>query len=86
MKIWLFVLPATPWVFLAIIASVAYIVMQAVFGFNLFQTIIRFGDFAPPGVLIAAIAILISLLLWAFTVTVTGYLRATARTKSQIKP
>jgi putative ATP-binding cassette transporter len=82
MKIWLFVLPATPWVFLALIAALAYIVAQTMFGFNLFQTIIRFGDFAPPGVLIAAISILVSLLLWALTLTITGYFRATARARA----
>ena len=81
MKIWLFVLPVTPWVFLALIAATAYIVAQVMFGFNLFITIIRFGSFGPPGVLIAAITILGSIVFWMIALTITGYLRATARTK-----
>jgi CubicO group peptidase (beta-lactamase class C family) len=86
MKILSFVLPATPWVFLAIIATLAHIIIQSLFGFNLFKTIIRFGDFAPPGVLVAAITILVSFLLWAMALTVSGFMRASAKTKAQVKP
>jgi hypothetical protein len=83
MRIWLFVLPVTPWVFLALIAATAYIVAQIMFGFNLFITIIRFGSFGPPGVLIAAMTILSSIILWMIALTITGYLRAAARAKSE---
>jgi len=81
MKIWLFVLPATPWVFLGLIAATAYIIAQALFGFNLFLTLGRFGTFAPPSIMIAAITILVSILLWMIALTVTGYLRAAARAR-----
>jgi hypothetical protein len=82
MKIWLFVLPVTPWVFLALIATVLYISAQVTFGFNLFITIVRFGSFAPPGIMVAAITIIASLLLWMIALTITGYLRATARARA----
>jgi hypothetical protein len=82
MKIWPFVLPLTPWVFLALIAAAAYIIAQTLFGFNLFLTLVRFGSFAPPSVMIAAITILISILLWMIALTVTGYLRVVARARS----
>ena len=82
MKIWLFVLPATPWVFLALIATVVYIAAQVTFGFNLFITIVRFGSFAPPGIMVAAITIIVSLLLWMIALTITGYLRATASARA----
>ena len=82
MKIWLFVLPATPWVFLTLIAATAYIGAQTMFGFNLFLTIVRFGSFAPPGVMVAAITIMVSILLWMIALTITGYLRATARARA----
>ncbi len=85
MKIWLFVLPVTHWVFLLIVAVAAYIIAQTIFGFNLFKTIIRFGDFSPPGVMIAAITILVAIVLWALAITVTGFLRAFARAKAQNK-
>jgi hypothetical protein len=81
MKIWPFVLPATPWVFLGLVAATAYIIAQTLFGFNLFLTLGRFGTFAPPGVMIAAITILVSIILWMIALTVTGYLRAAARAR-----
>jgi len=81
LKIWPFVLPVTPWVFLGLIAAAAYIIAQTLFGFNLFLTLARFGSFAPPSVMIAAITILVSILLWMIALTVTGYLRAAARSK-----
>ena len=83
MKIWLFVLPVTPWVFLGLIAAAAYTVAQVMFGFNLFITIIRFGSFGPPGILISAMTILGSIVLWMIALTITGYLRAAARAKSE---
>ncbi|MDD5288213.1 MAG: serine hydrolase [Dehalococcoidales bacterium] len=86
MKLWLFVVPVTPWVFLAIISTLAYIVAQSLFGFNLFYTLIRFGTFAPPGVLIAAITILVSILLWMLALTITGFLRASVRARAEVKP
>ncbi len=85
LKIWPFVFPATPWVFLLLIAAVAYVAVQTMFGFNLFLTLIRFGSFAPPGVMIAAMTILASILLWMIALTVIGYLRATARVRGQTK-
>ncbi|MCX6003965.1 MAG: serine hydrolase, partial [Chloroflexi bacterium] len=82
MKILLFVLPVTPWVLLMILAAALYVVAQTIFGFNLFQTLIRFGAFAPPGVMVAAITILVAIFLWALALTVTGFLRASARARA----
>jgi hypothetical protein len=65
-------------VFLAIARS--DIVMQTLFGFNLFQTIIRFGDFAP-------LALLPHLIL-VFSYTGTNRYRLSqsyCRTKAQTK-
>ncbi|MBN1643941.1 MAG: serine hydrolase, partial [Dehalococcoidales bacterium] len=86
MRIWLFVLPVTHWIFLLIVAIAAYVVAQTIFGFNLFLTIIRFGDFSPPGVMIAAITILSTVVLWAMALTITGFLRVATRAGSQHKP
>jgi heme/copper-type cytochrome/quinol oxidase subunit 2 len=86
MKILSFVFPVTPWVILSVIATVAYIVMQTLFGFDIFQIIVSFGMFAPPGVLIAAAAIMASILLWMLALTITGYIRVTARAKAYPKP
>jgi CubicO group peptidase (beta-lactamase class C family) len=85
MRIWHWVLPATPWVFLGIIAGAAFIVAQTIFGFNLFITIIRFGDFSPPGVLISAYTLICSLVLWALALTISGFVRAYARGRAERK-
>jgi hypothetical protein len=60
--------------------------MQILFGFDIFLIIVRFGMFAPPGVLIAAAAIMASILLWMLALTITGYIRVTARAKAYPKP
>lgn len=78
-KIRWIVLPATPWMLIIIIAMVAYIVMQSLFGFNIFSTVVRFGYFAPPGTLVAAVAILVALFLWAIALSITTIFRALAR-------
>jgi putative ATP-binding cassette transporter len=78
-KIWWVVLPATPWMLIIIIVTVAYIVMQSLFGFNIFSTVVRFGYFAPPGTLVAAITIVVALFLWAIALSVTTIFRALAR-------
>lgn len=80
-KIWVFAIPVTPWIILAVISTTAYVVVQILFGFNLFQTLIRFGTFAPPGVLIGAISFAVSIVCWAATITVIGFLRTAIRVK-----
>ena len=79
MKIWRLIPPVTPWMILILIASVAYVVMQSLFGFNIFVTIWRFGYFAPPGTLVAAITILITLFLWAIALSITAIFRELSR-------
>jgi hypothetical protein len=81
-KIWWIVLPATPWMVLAITATIAYAVMQSLFGFNIFSTVVRFGYFAPPGTLVAAVAILVALFLWAMALSITTIFRVLARAPS----
>lgn len=84
-KILFWVLPSTPWVILIIVAGVAFAVAETVFGFNLFITIIRFGDFSPPGVLTAAYTFILSLVLWAIALTVSGFIRIHARDRAESK-
>lgn len=79
-KIWWIVLPATPWMLFIIIATAAYIVMQALFGYNVFSVIVQFGYFAPPGTLFAAVSIMVALFLWAIALSVTTIFRALVRT------
>jgi hypothetical protein len=78
-RLWWLVVPATPWMFFALLASGAYVVFETLFGFNVFRTVGRFGYFAPPGVIVAAVAILLALFLWALALSITTIFRATAR-------
>jgi CubicO group peptidase (beta-lactamase class C family) len=78
-KIWWLVLPMTLWMVLIGIVIVAYIVMQSLFGFNVFVTIWRFGYFAPPGTLIAAVTMLIAIFMWAIALSITMIFRAVAK-------
>jgi CubicO group peptidase (beta-lactamase class C family) len=78
-KIWGIVLPVTGWMLVAAIVSIAYAVMQTLFGFNVFRIIIRFGFFAPPGVIVAAVATITAILFWAIAISVTTIFRSVAR-------
>jgi len=81
LRLWWVVVPATPWVFFALLASGAYAVFETIFGFNVFRTIVRFGYFAPPGVIVAAVATVVALFLWAMALSVTAIFRAVARAR-----
>jgi hypothetical protein len=80
-RLWWLVLPATPWMFFALLASGAYVVFETMFGFNVFRTVARFGYFAPPGVIVAAVATVVALFLWALALSVTTIFRAAARVR-----
>lgn len=80
-KIWLFVVPATPWAILLIPFGGAFIVMQALFGVNAFGTLIRLGYFTPPGTVIAAILILVTLFLWAIAISLMTIFKAILLTR-----
>ena len=78
-RLWWIVVPITPWVFFALLASGAYVVFETMFGFNVFRTVERFGYFAPPGVIVAAVAILVAIFLWALALSIATIFRAVVR-------
>jgi len=78
-KIWLFVIPATPWAVLILPIATAFIIMQTLFGVNIFGTLIRVGYFSPPGAVIAAIFILMTLFLWALAVSLITIFKTLAK-------
>jgi CubicO group peptidase (beta-lactamase class C family) len=53
LRIWHVALPLTPLLLLASALAAIYVVVWLLFGFNLFRMVMRFGNFAPPGVWIA---------------------------------
>ncbi|MDD5189904.1 MAG: serine hydrolase [Dehalococcoidales bacterium] len=81
-KVWLFVIPATPWAVLLLPVGAAFIIMQTLFGVNVFVTLIRVGYFTPPGVVIAAILILFSLFLWALALSLVTIFKAFNKTRT----
>jgi len=68
-RFWIFVLPATPWFLLALPFAVAFVVMQALFGVNVFITLFRVGYFTPPGLTAAAVLVVLNLVLWAISIS-----------------
>ncbi len=78
-KIWLFVIPATPWAVLLLPIAAAFITMQTLFGVNIFGTLIRVGFFSPPGAIVAAIFILVTLFLWALAVSLATIFKTLAK-------
>ena len=82
---WRIVLPATPLAMLGISVLVAFIVVQTIFGFNMFRVMIRFGSYAPPGVTISAIILFTIICLWAFVLAGTAILRTKTRVRMRDK-
>jgi putative pyoverdin transport system ATP-binding/permease protein len=81
-KIWLFILPATPWAILLLPVTTAFIIMQMLFGVNIFGTLIRVGYFTPPSAIIAAILILFTLFLWALATSLFTIFKALGKNRA----
>jgi CubicO group peptidase (beta-lactamase class C family) len=81
LKIWLMVLPFTPLVLLMMAVAAIYTVVWLLFGFNLFQTLVRFGDFSPPGVWIAGWMMFAVISLWAIVLAGLTIFRYRVRRK-----
>jgi putative ATP-binding cassette transporter len=81
LRIWRMVLPFTPLVLLMMAVIAIYIVVWLLFGFNLFQTLMRFGDFSPPGVWIAGWMMFAVICLWAVVLAIQTIFRYWVRRK-----
>ena len=84
-RAWRIVLPATPLAILGISVLVAFIVVQAIFGFNMFRVMTRFGSYAPPGVAISAIILFAVICLWALVLASMTILGIKARVRMHDK-
>jgi putative ATP-binding cassette transporter len=62
---YLFLLYLMPFIFMALVFGVGYAVVQILFGFNPFQTLIAFRLVGPPGVWVASITFFSIASLWA---------------------
>ena len=73
------VLPATPWAMLLVPAAVCATIMQFLFGVNIFSAIIKAGYFTPPGLVVAAVAIVLTIFMWAIALSLATIYRALKR-------
>ncbi|HEY95383.1 MAG TPA: serine hydrolase [Dehalococcoidia bacterium] len=71
LRIWKIALPTAPLALISIGVVVAFVFVQMYLGFNIFKIISRFGGYAPPGVMISAVTLLIMICLWALTLAGT---------------
>ena len=81
LRIWKIALPTAPLALISIGVVAAFVFVQLYVGFNIFKIISRFGSYAPPGVMISAITLLIMICLWALTLAGTTLLRLPFRSK-----
>ena len=84
-KIWRIALPSAPLALISMGVAVSFIFVQLYLGFNIFKVISRFGGYAPPGVMISAITLLIVIILWALALAGVSLLRLRFRLRTQDK-
>lgn len=80
---WRIVAPLTPWMSFTAIVVVGFIMIEIFFGYNIFKTLLRFGYFAPPGIIVGAIAVLTVSVLWAGAATGIAVSTAVIKMKLQ---
>ncbi|UCC17707.1 MAG: beta-lactamase family protein [Dehalococcoidales bacterium] len=81
LRIWNIALPTAPLALIAIGVAAAFVFVQFYLGFNIFKIITRFGGYAPPGVMISAVTLLIVICLWALALAGTTLLRLTVKSR-----
>jgi CubicO group peptidase (beta-lactamase class C family) len=82
LRIWKIALPTAPLALISISVGVSFGFVQLYLGFNIFKIISRFGGYAPPGVMISAITLLVVILLWALALAGTALLRFRLRSST----
>src|SRR4030042_216615 len=81
LRIWKIALPTAPLALLSISVVVLLCFVQVYLGFDIFKVISRFGGYAPPGVMISAIRMLIIICMWALALAGTTLLRLTLKSR-----
>jgi hypothetical protein len=85
LRIWKIVLPSAPLALISISIAVIFGFVQVYLGFNIFKVISRFGGYAPPGVMISAITVLVVIFLLALALAGTNIPRLIFRSRAQDK-
>lgn len=85
LRIWKIALPTAPLALISIGVAAAFVFVQVYLGFNIFKIISRFGGYAPPGVMISAVTLIIMICLWALTLAGTTILRLPSKSKKHDK-
>ncbi len=81
LRIWKIALPTAPLALISIGVVAAFVFVQVYLGFNIFKIISRFGGYAPPGVMISAVTLLVMICLWALTLAGTALLSLPFKSK-----
>jgi hypothetical protein len=81
LRIWKIALPTAPLALISIGVAAAFVFVQVYLGFNIFKIISRFGGYAPPGVMISAVTLIIVICLWALTLAGTALLKLPFKSK-----
>ncbi len=81
LRIWKIALPTAPLALISIGVVTAFVFVQVYLGFNIFRIISRFGGYAPPGVMISALTLLVMICLWALTLAGTTLLKLPLKSK-----
>jgi hypothetical protein len=71
-QLWRLSLYVIPLVLTLMFVVAGYLIVRALYGYNLFEVLFLFGLGAPPGVYISGVSLLIVIFLWAFALAFTG--------------
>jgi hypothetical protein len=70
--VWQLILYVVPLVLLVMFALAGYLVVQTLYGYNLFEILILFRLGAPPGVWLSGVMLVIVIMLWVLLLTFSG--------------
>lgn len=80
LPVWQLILYVVPLVLLAMFALAGYLVVQTLYGYNLFEVLVLFRLGAPPGVWMSGIMLIIVVILWVVLLAFVGLFTRSSKT------
>ena len=80
MPAWQLMLYIAPLVLLVLFSIASYLVVNTLYGYNLYEVLVMFYIAAPPGVYISGIIVLIIVPLWALLLTFIAFFTRSSKT------
>ena len=77
---WQAALYMIPLVLLTMFALAGYLVVRALFGYNLYETLILFQAGAPPGIYISGLAFIFTIFLWSLLLALVALFTRSRKT------